>query len=79
MAYPRICEMGANTGDVGFNGCDPQTKYTVPVRSHVRARNPAPIGGKHHKDWKAESGPNTTPQAGVGKAVYIPFPIGQTT
>lgn len=23
MAQPRICEMGANTKDVGFGGCEP--------------------------------------------------------
>jgi hypothetical protein len=23
MAHPRVCEMGANTGDVGFGGCEP--------------------------------------------------------
>ena len=47
MAGPRICEMGATNDDVGFSGCEHQTKYTPPVRSIRRAQyDPAPpIGG----------------------------------
>jgi len=50
MPYPRICEMGANNGDVGFKGCEPQTKYTVPVRSIKRAVTTGD-GGKHKSGW----------------------------
>ena len=85
MAGPRICEMGATNDDVGFSGCEHQTKYTPPVRSIRRAQyDPAPpIGGaqklrEEGNNQKVE-GPNTTPRAGRGGAVYIPFPIGQKT
>jgi hypothetical protein len=60
MAGPRICEMGANNDDVGFSGCEPQTKYTPPVRSIERAVTTGD-GGKHIKGWEAATGPNTTP------------------
>jgi len=75
MAGPggRICEQAATNGDVGFDGCLQQTKYTVPVISGKRAvRNP-PIGGARPKGWEPATGPNTFPQAGRGGNVYIPF------
>lgn len=74
MANPRICEMAANNGDVGFSGCLPQTKYTAPVApSPMKAvRNP-PIGGARPAGWKAAEGPNETARAGRGGMVYIPF------
>jgi hypothetical protein len=75
MPYPRVCEMGANNGDVGFKGCNLEGKYTVPVRSIAKAKEPI-YAGRHVKDWEPANGPNTTPQAGVGGAVYINFPIG---
>lgn len=60
MPYPRVCEMGANNGDVGFKGCEPEGKYTVPVRSIARANPNPPIGGLR-KNPIIEKGPNTTP------------------
>jgi hypothetical protein len=77
MPYPRVCEMGANTGNVGFEGCDPQTKYTVPVSSGKLADTAWPVGGKRPEGWKAAEGPNTFPQAGRGGPVYIPFAYAQ--
>lgn len=78
MANPRICEMGATNDDVGFSGCLPQTKYTVPVKSGPFAQ-PNPVGGKRPDNWKPEEGPNTFPRAGVGKGVYFDFPVGPDT
>jgi hypothetical protein len=41
----RVCEMGATPGDVGFDGCQPAWKYTVPVYPGKRAITNPPIGG----------------------------------
>ena len=75
MPYPRVCEMGANNGDVGFKGCDPQTKYTVPASSGKLANTAWPVGGKQGK--KEAVGPNEIPRAGRGGMVYIPFAYAQ--
>ena len=75
MAQPRICEMGATNGDVGFSGCELQTKYKAPVRSGPKATGGV-YAGVHVKGWEAAKGPNTTPQAGRGGAVFIDFPVG---
>ena len=75
MAGPRVCEMGANNGDVGFSGCEAQTKYTVPVASGKLADTKWPVGGKQGKDTL--EGPNDIPRAGRGGSVYIPFAYSQ--
>jgi hypothetical protein len=75
MADPRICEMAANTKDVGFKGCLPQTKYTVPVISGKRANPSPPIGGLAKKE---EPGKDDIPAKGrAGGMVYIPFAYSQ--
>ena len=77
MAEHRVCEMAAETGDVGFAGCDLQTKYVVPVYPGKRAVANPPIGGYRAQGWEPAEGPNTTPQAGRGGSVYIPFAYAQ--
>jgi hypothetical protein len=74
MSKSRICEMAAVNGDVGFEGCSAPSKYTAPAAPRpLRAvRNP-PIGGSRPSGWNPIEGPNTTPQAGRGGMVYIPF------
>lgn len=76
-AKDRVCEMAAEAGDVGFAGCQPQTKYVVPVYPGKRAVVNPPIGGYRAKGWEPAQGPNTTPQAGRGGEVYIPFAYAQ--
>jgi len=76
MANPRVCDMAAVTGDVGFDGCEIQTKYVVPVYPGKRAVTNPPIGGLRSVPV-IQNAPNTYPQAGRGDMVYIPFAYSQ--
>merc|ERR1711908_144770 len=81
--HPRFCDLGATSEDSNVNGCG-NFNHTVPVRSHARAQDPAPVGGLKSLNYNNQTAtlapasnwrPNTfrNNAESADGSVYIPF------